>query len=106
MKKLILFFFLFVSVLPAFATGPGENIMFVSGNVIDKQNKETLAGVEVHVKGTNIVAYTDFDGNFFIPELPSGTYELEFHYITYTSSLVITDNCDHCLTMSVELDQR
>lgn len=106
MKKFILFLLLFVFAVPCIAAAPGEGIMFVSGTVTDKQNKETLAGVEVKVKGTNIVAYTDFDGNFFIPELPRGTYELEFHYITYSSSLVVTDNCNHCPTVNVELDQR
>lgn len=106
MKKLIAFLLLLTVTAPVFAVNPADDVMFVSGTVVDKQNHETLAGVEVRVKGTAIVAYTDFDGNFFIPELPRGTYELEFHYITYSSSLVVSDNCDHCPTVSVELEQR
>lgn len=106
MKKLFILLLLLGFTAPVFATNPPDEVMFVSGTVIDKQNKETLAGVEVRVKGTNIVSYTDFDGNFFIPELPRGTYELEFHYITYSSNLVVSDNCDHCPTVSVELEQR
>lgn len=106
MKKLIIFFLLLAVTAPGFATNPADGVMFVSGNVVDKKNRETLAGVEVRVKGTAIVAYTDFDGNFFIPELPRGTYELEFHYITYSSNIVVTDNCTHCPTVSVELEQR
>ncbi|MEO5642663.1 MAG: carboxypeptidase-like regulatory domain-containing protein [Bacteroidia bacterium] len=106
MKKLVILFFLFVFTASAFAASGSDEVMFVSGTVVDKENKETLAGVAVHVKGTDIVAYTDFDGNFFIPELPAGTYELEFHYITYTSSLVIKDNCTHCTEISVELEKR
>ena len=106
MKKVITFLLLFVLTGSVLAVNPANGVMFVSGTVVDKQNRETLAGVEVHVKGTNIVAYTDFDGNFFIADLPIGTYELEFQYITYSSSLVVTDNCDHCTTVSVELEQR
>lgn len=105
MKKIFFFFLLSIITGPAFATAP-DAVMFIHGTVVDKQNKETLAGVEVRVKGTNIVAYTDFDGNFFIPELSRGTYELEFHYITYSSSLVVPDNCDHCPIVNVELEQR
>jgi hypothetical protein len=106
MKKLITFLLLLTITAPTFAFNAADDVMFVSGTVVDKQNHETLAGVEVRVKGTAIVAYTDFDGNFFIPELPRGTYELEFHYITYSSSLVVSDNCNHCPTVSVELEQR
>lgn len=106
MKKAIpfLLFLLFTGNL--FAGNPSNEVMFVSGTVVDKQNHESLGGVAVHVKGTSIVAYTDFDGNFFLPELPRGNYELEFNYITYSSSQVVTDNCDHCATLVVELDQR
>jgi hypothetical protein len=103
MKNTILFLLVLCLNLPVFAAG--EEVMFVNGTVTDKQTNETLAGVEVRVKGTSIVAYTDFDGKFFLPSLPAGTYELEFHYITYTSTLVVTDNCDHCTTVEVQLDQ-
>jgi hypothetical protein len=106
MKKTLAFLLLLICSIPAFAVNPADDVIFVNGTVVDKQNHETLAGVEVRVKGTSIVAYTDFDGNFFLPELPRGTYELEFHYITYTSTLVVKDNCDHCATVNVELEQR
>jgi hypothetical protein len=34
----------------------------IQGQVIDKVSGEALAGVSVRVDGTNLVAYTDFDG--------------------------------------------
>ncbi len=105
MKKAFLFLFLFVFQVSIFAGTPSDNVMFVSGNVVDKQTHETLAGVEVRVKGTSIVAYTDFDGNFFLPDLPRGSYELQFSYITYIANQTVTDNCDHCSTLIVELQQ-
>lgn len=106
MKKAITFLFILFFTGAALAGTPTTEVMFVSGNVVDKQSHESLGGVAVHVKGTSIVAYTDFDGNFFLPELPRGNYELEFNYITYSFLQVVTDNCDHCPTLVVELDQR
>ena len=106
MKKALILFFLFVFNSFVFAGAPGNSVMFVSGNVCDKNSHESLAGVEVKVKGTPIVAYTDFDGNFFLPDLPSGSYQLEFHYITYETSVQVADNCDHCTTLNVELQEK
>ena len=88
------------------AGNPGAGVMFVTGNVTDKSSNETLAGVEVRVKGTNIVTYTDFDGNFYLPELPAGTYTLEFHYITYTATTVVADGSDLEPERNVALQQR
>ncbi|HTF02971.1 MAG TPA: carboxypeptidase-like regulatory domain-containing protein [Bacteroidia bacterium] len=88
------------------AGNPGSGVMFVTGNVTDKSSNETLAGVEVRVKGTNIVTYTDFDGNFYLPELPAGTYILEFHYITYSATTVVADGSDLEPELNVALQQR
>jgi len=106
MNKAITFLFLLLFTGEVFAGTPSTEVMFVSGCVVDKQSHESLGGVAVHVKGTSIIAYTDFDGNFFLPELPRGNYELEFNYITYSFIQVVTDNCDHCPTLVVELGQR
>jgi hypothetical protein len=105
MKKFLTFIFIFIFQVSIFAGNPNNEVMFISGNVIDQQTHETLAGVEVRVKGTNIIAYTDFDGNFFLPDLPRGSYELQFNYITYSTHQFVTDNCDHCSTLTVELQQ-
>lgn len=88
------------------AVNPGTAVMFVTGNVTDKSSNESLAGVEVRVKGTNIVTYTDFDGNFYLPELPKGVYTLEFNYITYSSETVATDGSDLEPELNVALQQR
>jgi hypothetical protein len=106
MKKALLLFFLFAINTFIFAGTPGNEVMFVKGNVTDKNTHESLAGVKVTVEGTSIVVYTDFDGNFSLPDLPSGSYQLGFHYISYESSVAITDNCDHCTTVNVELQEK
>jgi hypothetical protein len=105
MKKATVVLLMLLAYLHAFA-GPGNEVLFVSGTVTDKQSHETLAGVEVRVKGTSIVTFTDFDGNFFLPDLPAGTYELQFHYVTYESSRIVTGDCGDCKSVSVELGQR
>jgi hypothetical protein len=105
MKKIIAFFLICIFQLPVSAANSGTDVMFISGNVVDQKTHETLAGVQVHVKATTISVYTDFDGNFFLPDLPRGSYELEFNYITYKSSQIVTDNCDHCSTLAVEISQ-
>jgi hypothetical protein len=106
MRKALTLLFILAFTGSIFAVTPVTEVMFVSGTVVDKQNHESLGGVAVHVKGTDIIVYTDFDGNFFLPELPRGNYELEFNYITYSSSQLVTDNCDHCSALTVEMDQR
>ncbi|MBI3511055.1 MAG: carboxypeptidase-like regulatory domain-containing protein [Bacteroidetes bacterium] len=109
MKKFLALIFLFAIRFSLFAGNTNGDVIFMSGNVTDKTTHETLAGVQVHVIGTDINVYTDFDGNFFIPNLPRGSYQLEFSYITYKTTQVVNDpetsGCDYCSTLSVEIQQ-
>lgn len=106
MKKAILLLFVILVSFSSYAGGTGEDIIFITGNVSEAGTNENLAGVEVRVKGTAIVAYTDFDGNFFLPELPSGTYELSFRYIGCESSRIVKGDCHSCPAVSVQLSAR
>lgn len=60
----------------------------LSGTVIDFQSGETLTGVEVSIEGTDLKAYTDFDGNFNIENVKPGNYNIIASYISYDKSLV------------------
>jgi hypothetical protein len=62
----------------------------IQGVVEDAVTKEELAGVNILVLDTQRGATTDLNGNFFIENLPPGTYRLQFEYIGY-SSRKITD---------------
>lgn len=104
-KVLAAFLFLFLTSHSLLAA-PGPAVIFMTGTVTDKISNETLPGVEVRVKGTDIVTYTNFDGNFFLPELPAGTYTLEFKCITYTTESVVADGHDAEPQLSVEMQQR
>lgn len=97
MKKALLsiVFLAFVGLLMADNEGnknaetPAEPAVSVtlSGTVVDFTSGEALTGVEVKVEGTDLTAYTDFDGNFEITVKP-GTYNLIASYISYKNSLV------------------
>jgi hypothetical protein len=66
---------------------PAQSIT-LTGCVIDFNSGEALTGVEVKIDGTDIKAYTDFDGNFEIPNVKPGKYNLIASYISYNNSLV------------------
>lgn len=66
--------------------GSGEEDKKVSklqGKVIDAVTTEGLAGVVIEVEGTNIKVFTDFDGNFELPALPEGSYNLKSSIVSY-----------------------
>jgi len=77
--------------------GEGENTSTVpskpatstiSGKVMDMVTGEALTGVEVVVSGTEIKAYTDFEGNFEIKGLQPGTYDVVASLIAYRKSFI------------------
>ena len=49
----------------------------LSGVIYDQTNKTGLAGAQVRIKGTELVAVTGTDGRFVIANVPVGTQELE-----------------------------
>jgi len=75
------------------AAMPMQTVM-LSGTVVDLASGEALAGVEVKIDGTDIKAYTDFDGNFEIPDVKPGKYNLIASYISYNNSLVENLDCE------------
>ncbi|MBS3806857.1 MAG: carboxypeptidase-like regulatory domain-containing protein [Bacteroidales bacterium] len=55
----------------------------LKGQVVDMNSGEALTGVKVNVEGTDVSAYTDFEGNFTVQGLKPGVYELKSSYISY-----------------------
>ena len=84
MKRIILSIILIIT---------GQNIVYgqafgsISGIVIDEKIKSPLIGTNVIVLGTSYGASTDASGNYFIPNIPVGTYRMRFDYIGYESQL-------------------
>lgn len=82
MRHVFLLLFIIQGVVLSAAT-PADQPVFLSGTVTDQRTGETLAGVEVHLKGTNQVIYTDMEGRFMLQDLPEGEIVLEFVYPMY-----------------------
>ena len=68
----------------AFAGTTGK----IAGKITDAKTKEPLFGVNVVLVGTSMGAAADVDGNYFIINIPPGTYQVRASSVGYTSSLV------------------
>ena len=55
----------------------------ISGVVLQTDNKSPLAGATIRVEGTNLASQTDDDGEYFIINVPVGTYDLTVTYVGY-----------------------
>jgi TonB-dependent receptor len=82
----LLFFFIILSSNSLIAQEKGT----VRGTISDKNTGETLIGVNILVEGTTTGTITDFEGNFNLPDVPAGTVNLVFSYISYAKQ-TITD---------------
>ena len=65
----------------------GKQTVIVSGTVKSQENSETLPGVNVRVKGTNIGTVTDLNGSFTI-NVPNANDTLTFSFIGFQSQEV------------------
>jgi hypothetical protein len=66
---------------------PGKDkLNVISGQIIDAQTKEGLAGVKVFVEGTSTFTFTDFDGNFTFPAMGSQKIKISTEYVSYYTS--------------------
>jgi outer membrane receptor protein involved in Fe transport len=73
------FLFLFLAAL-TYAGTTGK----ISGVIKDKESGEPLPGVTVQIAGTSMGAATNEKGEYFIVNIPSGTYALKVSAIGYT----------------------
>lgn len=71
---------LILAMLIAVVTMPNsygeEKLGKISGQIINKENSQSLLGATISVQGTALGAITDLDGNFRINKVPVGTYSL------------------------------
>ncbi|UZH55415.1 TonB-dependent receptor [Salinimicrobium tongyeongense] len=68
----------------------GQNIVEVSGKVVDKDTGIPIPGVNIIEKGTTNGTMTDFDGNFIL-EAPANT-TLVISYLGYTTQEININN--------------
>ncbi|MBW1297031.1 outer membrane beta-barrel protein [Aquimarina litoralis] len=56
----------------------------IAGKLLDKEvNNQPLPFANIVVLGTTLGTSSDFDGNYEIPNVPAGTYTLEFSFTGY-----------------------
>ncbi len=78
MKKITLLLVLIMSSLVY-----GQNTGSISGLLFDKQYDEPLAFANVLIKGTTKGTTSDFDGNYELSGLSSGSYTIIFTFVGY-----------------------
>ena len=71
----------------------GESVatFSISGQVLDHDSGESLAGVRVKVDGAEASSYTDFEGNFLIQGLMPASYIVSLTLISYEEAKLTVD---------------
>jgi TonB-linked SusC/RagA family outer membrane protein len=79
--------------------------LIISGKVVGKDDGQSLPGVIIKVKDSNVSTTTDFDGNFIIA-LDNPTATLVFSYLSYVTQEVIVDQSTANLNISLVQDAK
>lgn len=81
MKRTLVFLSIFLAqILSAQPTGT------IKGKVTDEANGQPLPGANVLVAKTSLGAATNTNGEYLIPNVPAGTYDLKISHIGYVSA--------------------
>ncbi|MCG2715154.1 MAG: TonB-dependent receptor, partial [Candidatus Marinimicrobia bacterium] len=100
MKKGLLFFvsFIFIISSVAFAASAGK----IAGKVIDQSTGEPIIGANVLVEGTYFGSASDAGGNYFILNMPPGTYTVRCQVIGYKE--MVQKNVRVMVDLTTKLD--
>jgi len=74
----------------------------IAGKITDAANKEPLIGANIIIEGTNLGAAADFDGNYFIINIPPGSYNIKASLVGYSS--VIFTNVKVSVDQTTKID--
>ncbi len=78
----------------------------VTGKITDAATNEPLIGANVLIKGTNIGATSDANGDYFLKKVEPGSYTLVFGYVGYiTKTEPITVVANRTMELNVALEQ-
>jgi hypothetical protein len=81
-----------------------SSMCIVKGQITDKINGESLTGVTVRIVENDIVAYTDFDGEFTFGNLIPGTYTIETSLVSYEcEEIKVTASASSNQAVNIEL---
>lgn len=96
MKRLLLFVVLSTGVVIAGTSGK------IAGRAVDAVTKQPLPSVNIQIVGTSYGAATDLDGNYFIINVPVGTYSVRASMIGYAPKMI--SNVRVMLDMTTTID--
>lgn len=77
----------------------------IQGTIKDAETGESLFGANVVLLGTNLGAATDFNGKYFIINVPIGTYNVQASVVGYNKQVVldVVVSADKVATVDFEL---
>jgi len=81
-------FYLTLLIFGLLVTDLWANSGSIGGRVTDTQSGEPLTGVAVQIEGTTRGVFTDINGDYIIPGLSPGAYNVIFNYIGYTKQTI------------------
>lgn len=76
----------------------------IAGKVMDTETGDALPGANVFVVGTSLGAATDVNGEYFILNIPPGTYDLRASFIGYAPTTIKNIRAVANLTQDVNFD--
>ena len=97
-KYLIILTILIVFPIFVFSGTTGK----IAGNVIDQSSGEPLIGCNVWIEGTDLGAATNWEGNYYILNVPPGNYALRASMIGY--SVVRMTNIEVSIDLTTTAD--
>lgn len=89
MKKFFTFsIFLIISALLSSSLLAQVSSGKLAGKITDTETGEALIGANVVILNTSLGAACDIDGNYFILNVTSGTYDVQISFVGYSSKIV------------------
>ncbi len=76
----------------------------ISGKIIDAETGEPLLGVSVMLMGTSRGAASDFDGTYYLLNIPPGIYSVKISMVGYTSKIFSEVRIQSDLTTKLDVE--
>src|SRR5690606_2074886 len=102
-KLLIAVLFAMLAIPAALSAQTGS----VTGKVTDGANGTELTGANVFIQQLQLGAVTDLEGNYSIPNVPAGTYQVRVTfvgYLPYSTSVTVTSGQAAVLNVTMQAE--
>ena len=78
----------------------------ITGHVVDKITGEALAGVKISLNESEIIVYSDLDGNFEINNVKVGNNSIKTRLISYDPSIIDVSCTTDANNIKIKLDNK